>query len=261
MNVFLSWSGNRSKHVADAMYEWLPLVLQPVRPFLSSEIEKGKRGLDKIANSLDTANVGIVCLNQANQSAPWILFEAGALSKQATSLVCTLLFEMEPTDVSPPLSQFQHTTCTKEDIRKLLGSLNNAMSESSRLSPSSLDRTFELWWPILDTKLSAIPKQEGLDDQKQKSRSTDDMIRELLLLVRQRNDTLPTIAELSSPISIAKLRNLLNMSSDKAASIASRKAAFASIGDLTRDRPSLYTDFWPEVQASLEELRRDGVLP
>jgi len=41
-NVFISWSGPRSKQAAEALREWLGNVLQNARPWMSAtDIEKG----------------------------------------------------------------------------------------------------------------------------------------------------------------------------------------------------------------------------
>jgi len=66
-NVFISWSGERSKKVAVALYDWLPMVLQTARPWMSKEdIEKGSRGLEEIGRALETMSVGIICLTPEN---------------------------------------------------------------------------------------------------------------------------------------------------------------------------------------------------
>lgn len=38
MKVFISWSGQTSHHVAQALYNWFPKVIQTIEPFLSNEI-------------------------------------------------------------------------------------------------------------------------------------------------------------------------------------------------------------------------------
>ncbi len=93
-NVFISWSGERSRRAAEALYEWLPIVLQSARPWMSNtDIDKGSRGLEEVGKALEGMKVGIICLTPENLTAEWILFEAGALSKtlDAKTRVCTYL--------------------------------------------------------------------------------------------------------------------------------------------------------------------------
>lgn len=82
MDIFLSWSGIKSKKIAKAFKEWLPTILQALKPFYSSEdIAKGKRWSPELAKKLNDNNYGIIIMTDENTQAPWILFEAGALSK------------------------------------------------------------------------------------------------------------------------------------------------------------------------------------
>jgi hypothetical protein len=62
--------------------DWLPSVIQSLEPYVSSEdIDKGTRWSSDIAKELDNSAYGILCVTQDNLAAPWINFEAGALSK------------------------------------------------------------------------------------------------------------------------------------------------------------------------------------
>jgi hypothetical protein len=55
MRVFVSWSGEASHHVAKALKEWLPNVIQAVDVFLSSEdIAKGSRWFHELSSVLDS---------------------------------------------------------------------------------------------------------------------------------------------------------------------------------------------------------------
>ena len=41
MKVFISWSGDRSKYIAETLQEWLRRVLQATEPWISTQIDKG----------------------------------------------------------------------------------------------------------------------------------------------------------------------------------------------------------------------------
>ena len=159
MDLFLSWSGKRSKAVAEALKPWLRQVIQAVEPWISSDIDKGTRWSQKVADRLERSKVGIICLTPENLSSPWILFEAGALSKTKDAYVCTFLLDLSPEDVAQPLSQFQLTTPDKEDCRKLLGTINEAVRKAGErdLSDQVLDRVFETNWPGLEAVLANLP--------------------------------------------------------------------------------------------------------
>ena len=96
MKVFISWSGERSRLMAQALAEWFPRVIQAVQPWVSDDnITKGERWSTRIGTSLSEHKIGIVCVTPENYQAPWLLFEAGALSKViGDAKVCPLLLGM-----------------------------------------------------------------------------------------------------------------------------------------------------------------------
>lgn len=185
MKVFISWSGPLSHKMALILREWLPSVIQTVEPFLSTEdIEKGTRWFAELTRELQTTEFGITCLTTENLTSPWILFEAGALSKAIdSSRVCTLLIGLSPSDVQGPLAQFQATLPNKEDVHKLVKSINSALGER-HLEVTLLDRVFDKWWDDFQDKVSkAMAQLPGPPDPSQK-RSTEDILEEVLTLCR-----------------------------------------------------------------------------
>src|SRR5437660_935883 len=122
MRVFISWSGTRSRAIAEALSVWLPQVINFLEPFLSSEdIEKGARWSADVAKNLEKSRVGVLCLTPENVEAPWIMFEAGALSKNLeNTYVCPFIFDMQSSDIKGPLSQFQATRPEMEDVKRLV---------------------------------------------------------------------------------------------------------------------------------------------
>lgn len=182
--VFISWSGELSRKLGEALRNWLPSALQFVKPYFSPEdIEKGAKWGSEISKELEVSNIGVICLTTENTEKPWILFEAGALSKSIEkSSVCTLLFDIEPSDIKGPLTSFQATRFIKEDFKKLVIAINNAAAEA-RLDPSVLDDVFDMWWPKLQAEVDQILKSEGKESKKQK-RTDRDILEELLELSR-----------------------------------------------------------------------------
>jgi hypothetical protein len=58
VRVFISWSGERSKTLAIAMRDWLPLVLHYIEPWLSeADIGAGQRWAHPIAQQLSDTNL------------------------------------------------------------------------------------------------------------------------------------------------------------------------------------------------------------
>ena len=157
MKVFISWSGDLSKELAEAMRDWLPSVIQSIRPFFTpNDIEKGARWSKDISQQLEESQVGIFCLTKSNLLKPWIMFEAGALSKRIdVSRVCPILFDVENTDLEGPLVQFQTVRFTKDEIYKLICTLNKALKDS-QLDDKVIENVFEKWWPDLNDKVKSI---------------------------------------------------------------------------------------------------------
>jgi hypothetical protein len=182
--VFISWSGVLSRKLATALRNWLPSTLQFVKPYFSPEdIEKGTKWGSEISKELETSNIGIICLTRDNTEKPWILFEAGALSKSLEkSRVCTLLFDIDPSEVKGPLTSFQATRFLREDFKRLVAVINNAAGDA-RLEAPILDSVFEMWWPKLEAEVIAIIKA-GDTDTKKELRSERDILEEVLELTR-----------------------------------------------------------------------------
>jgi hypothetical protein len=184
MNVFISWSGDLSKAIAEALKEWLQCVLQNVEPYVSSQdLEKGTVWFSEISDQLTDTVHGIICLTRENLGAPWILFEAGALAKGLRkSRVYTLLIDLSPTDVSPPLSQFQATSPIREDMLKLVKAINNELGEKGR-PEHILVKTFDKFWDSFQNEL-ATAKEKHKSKAKGEVRSTEEILSEILQLCR-----------------------------------------------------------------------------
>lgn len=147
MKVFISWSGERSKKVAELLDDWIQCVIQAVNPWMSSkDIDRGALWFTEINDQLANTSIGIVCLTKENRNKPWILFESGALAKGLTSnRVCTFLIDLSPTDLENPLAQFNHTFPVRESVWELVRTINISLKENA-LKESVLEKVFETYW-------------------------------------------------------------------------------------------------------------------
>lgn len=188
MKVFISWSGNTSLKVAQLLREWLPYVINSIEPYVSSDdIDKGARWSVDIAKELEDSTFGILCVTKDNLEAPWLSFEAGALSKtMEKSFVTPFLFDIKRSEVQGPILQFQSTIFEKEDIKKMVKTLNKACGDSG-IPEARIDKSFEVWYPtlekgLLDLKSASINESEN--PLSEESTHTSEILEEILDLSR-----------------------------------------------------------------------------
>jgi len=207
LRIFISWSGERSKAIAIALKTWLKDVVQQFEPWMSDlDIAAGTRWGDDIVTELQASHCGILCLTPENMQQPWLLFEAGALSKSLSiSRVVPYLFDVVAKDLRPPLSQFQSVPSTREGTLRLLESLNTSIDGTPLLDPLRVGRAFEKFWPDLEDKLNSVTK---ILQTRRRKRNIDDYLEEILSILRhEQRAELP--AKLSKVLGFAKSQSHL----------------------------------------------------
>jgi hypothetical protein len=181
VRVFISWSGERSKHVAGALNDWIHDVIQNTHPFFSAEdIGAGSKWFDVIGKALEESDFAILCITKANARAPWVNFEAGACSKRFDkSRVVPYLIEGEKTDYQPPLTLFQCVKADEQGTFELIREINKAQEEP--FDTHMIDRVFRNNWPHLQRSLAEIPPEASPPGP---SRKPEEMFAEILSHLR-----------------------------------------------------------------------------
>lgn len=180
MKVFISWSGQRSKVVAEIFSDWLKCVIQASQPWISTrDIDRGAIWFSEINDKLKDVSVGVVFLTQENKNKPWILFETGALAKGlTTNRVCTFLIDLNPEDLQDPLAQFNHTAPNENSVWELTRTINTCLVEKA-LDERILKQVFNTYWPqfeqSFETALHDFPPDEIIPP-----RSEQDILSEIL---------------------------------------------------------------------------------
>jgi len=171
--------------LGESLRELLPTVIQAVQPYFTpDDIEKGARWNIEISKELEESSVGILCLTQNNLKAPWLMFEAGALAKSLEkSRVIPILFGVEPSELSGPLVQFQAVSFNRDDIYKLVKTINKALGKD-KLDSQILSSVYDKWWPELEDKVKVILDEVVAAGQDKELRPDRDILEEILKLVR-----------------------------------------------------------------------------
>jgi hypothetical protein len=207
MKVFLGWSGPTSQQVAFALRDWLRKVIQSLTPYVSTEdVAKGAPWAASIAGELQASKFGVICVTRENLDSKWIHFEAGALSKEiGEARVSPFLFDLKPSDIEGPLTLFQATLNTRDDIFRLLSGMNKMNKREDgqpHLTEGELQEAFDTRWPALDVAFAQIRQAEGNKPALEKPDSGR-MLEELLEIGRalqrqtaQRADDFHVLSEL-----------------------------------------------------------------
>lgn len=188
VKVFISWSGEKSRRVAEILRDWLPDVVNAVEPWMSSEdIDKGAAGLPEIAAQLKDCTFGIVCLTRENQDSAWVNFESGALSKSVgddPTRVATLLIDIDrPSEVTGPLAQFQATQLAIEDMTRLALALDKAASGGR--TPDRISGVVTALWPNLQRRIEESLAEVAAPSPVKPRRQERDLLEEVLELTRE----------------------------------------------------------------------------
>ena len=142
----------------------------------------------ELSRELATSDFGVICLAPDNLASPWLNYEAGAISKSVESRACPVLLGVDKSEVPSPMSQLQLTSTDHDDIYLLMQSMNKAAGEP--LTLVALRESVEMWWPKLESAISAIDAPAGdvasasNAEPKQPEPTVEEMLAELLHRVR-----------------------------------------------------------------------------
>ncbi len=198
MKIFISWYGDLSHQIALLLRGWLPLVVQAIDPFVSSEeIRKGAAWFKKLMNQVNQSDFVFVCLTDENFNAPWLLFEAGAIARMFDEAhVCILLVgDLSEADLELPLFNFQSTKLKdKEDMRKLLQTINQ-IHEKRIVSANVLNNTFDRLWPKFEEDFNNAIKEIQIVGENKKAKTDRQLLEEINGLCLHLSETLETISD------------------------------------------------------------------
>jgi anti-anti-sigma factor len=149
VQVFLSWSGAESQRAAEALKPWLQRLFPDLGVWMSAhDIEAGTAWATVLHEQLKQTDFGLLCLTEENLTAPWILYEAGALALSSKAgCVVPLLLDVAAEKVPSPLAQLQSVRADEEGLWKVARGINAARDGGT--PDEHLRERYEGEWPGL----------------------------------------------------------------------------------------------------------------
>jgi hypothetical protein len=163
MDLFLSWSGNRSKLLAGALFDWLPRVVQGLRPHM---LTSGRGTLEQPVRSGGPGGAvfAIPCVTAENWDSPWLAFEVGALSHALRlARIAPLLLDVSIEHVSGPLSVFQLSIADKPGLQRIVLALNDSLQNPH---PKAIVwGSFDKYWPEFSQTLEELRNLSEIESE------------------------------------------------------------------------------------------------
>lgn len=128
--VFISWSGNTGKRIAEALADTIFKDHHELQPWVSSKsIESGSVWFNEIIDGLETATYAIGCLTPGASIKPWVNFEAGLVFGRLKNFKILKYYE----EVKLPLSNLQSIDGTnQDDLTKMFNEMTTAGEVSAK---------------------------------------------------------------------------------------------------------------------------------
>jgi hypothetical protein len=149
-----------------------------------ADIGAGQRGLTTIERELAGTSFGIIVVTRQNQDAPWLNFEAGALSKvvqqDLETRVAPLLVDISnPSQITGPISQFQAKLFSMTGLLELV----QGIAAVAGADAAQVEKRFNAFWPDLETTVSRAVELDEIVGESI-SRPVPEMVEEVLNIVR-----------------------------------------------------------------------------
>ena len=157
MNIFMSWSGARSKKMGEFLSNWIPKIFPSSSIFFSPDIPTGEEGFNTINNELGQSDIGIFLFTRENIDSIWMGYEAGAIKHNHNSgKVLAIFLDEGLNEVNlGPFHYLQHANWDGAEFVKVIRTINDLL-ESKRLNPDRLTSVLDEHLPDYLDVLNAI---------------------------------------------------------------------------------------------------------
>lgn len=156
MKIFMSWSGDQSKKIAELVKNFLDKVVQLSHPFISSRnIELGSLWHNQVIREANETNYGLLFITPESRDSPWLHFEAGMLLKDLEKdRIVPILFGIKISEIIRPLSDFHSIEFDESSFFDLVSEINKMTSRP--LEKENLKQVFDSFYNKLSLDIEEV---------------------------------------------------------------------------------------------------------
>lgn len=193
LEIFISWGKEPADQIANLLRKLISKIFpEEVSVFVSDSpnhgIESGEDFRISLKSKLQKSDFGILILTEYNYGRPWLMYEAGALSKAEHARVVPIVFSEVERKMESPINSFNHLKNTFDDFLKLMITIKKRYHNSTEInSEQNLKTNLSNYWNNFDKNYKIImnsfaevkiPEDSGLVSYT--ARTREDYLTELL---------------------------------------------------------------------------------
>ena len=195
IKIFLSWSGDKSKKLANVFKTYVADILPKADFYFSpDDLKGGEKWRQSIEEGLNNNTYGIIFLTPSNLTSKWIYFEAGAISKSTKQAkILPFLYKIDVTELGQPFSDYQCKSFSTDDILTTIHEINDCQSKVYQLPSETIKRNFNRLSNEIKTEIEEI---NNISEVIEKSETqiedaslmdSEDKINEILQIIREQS--------------------------------------------------------------------------
>jgi len=160
--IFISWSGNLGKEIAEVFGNWLKEILPIDELFCSTDLRASSNWYEELKKGLKSSNLGIFCLTDHALSSTWMFYEVGFLNGKKKKknhdfnhLIYPILFDLKQSNVDRTIFNYiQNSNFKKKQIKNLI--IDIAEYHFPSVETETIITSFESKWKMLNKEVKQI---------------------------------------------------------------------------------------------------------
>jgi hypothetical protein len=163
-HLFISWSKDRSKKIANELKKFIENVSPTLYPYISiNNLHRGAKLVGDLEKAMDNSYEAFFVITPENTHEPWLHYELGYMVGKNKNINCTpILFGVNPGELSELFRERVHIPISFEEENKFKEGLKSKLSQifqALNINTSGLDKTCDTHWGDFYSQIKEIANE------------------------------------------------------------------------------------------------------